>query len=94
MLDTVLASLLSRYPEAPVAVLKADGISTPVPDSIRLARNRVLEGRSGLDLVVQEDRLKLLASWDQILAKGSARNRALAAIRTCALHRQELAHGR
>lgn len=72
-LETVLDSLLTRYPEAPVAVLKADGVSTPVPDSIRLVRNRVLEARSGLDMVIQEDRLRLLANWDEVLAKGSAR---------------------
>jgi diguanylate cyclase (GGDEF)-like protein/PAS domain S-box-containing protein len=72
-LQTVLDSLLSRYPEAPVAVLKADGVSIPVPESIALVRNRVLEARSGLDMVVQEDRLRLLATWDQVLAKGSAR---------------------
>ena len=72
-LDTVLESLLGRYPDAPVAVLKADGVSIPVPDSIPLVRNRVLEARSGLDLVVQEDRLRLLATWDRVLATGSAR---------------------
>jgi diguanylate cyclase (GGDEF)-like protein/PAS domain S-box-containing protein len=72
-LEMVLDSLLTRYPEAPVTVLKADGVSTPVPESIPLVRNRVLEARSGLDLLVQEDRLRLLATWDQILAKGSAR---------------------
>ncbi len=72
-LERVLASLLSRYPEAPVAALKADGVCLPVPESIPLLRNRVLEARSGLDLVVQEDRLRLLASWDEVLAKGSAR---------------------
>ncbi len=72
-LDTVLESLLSRYPEAPVAALKADGVSISVPESIALVRNRVLEARSGLDMVVQEDRLRLLATWDQVLARGSAR---------------------
>jgi diguanylate cyclase (GGDEF)-like protein/PAS domain S-box-containing protein len=72
-LETVLDSLLSRYPEAPVAALKADGVCVRVPESIPLLRNRVLEARSGLDLVVQEDRLRLLATWDQVLAKGSAR---------------------
>jgi hypothetical protein len=56
-----------------VAVLKADGVSTPVPESLPLVRNRVFEARSGLDLLVQEDRLRLLATWDQVLAKGSAR---------------------
>jgi diguanylate cyclase (GGDEF)-like protein/PAS domain S-box-containing protein len=73
-LEAVLRSLLTRYPEAPVAVLKPDGVSAPVPESIRLVRNRVLEARSGLDLVVQEDRLRLLAHWDEVLAKGSARS--------------------
>jgi diguanylate cyclase (GGDEF)-like protein/PAS domain S-box-containing protein len=72
-LETVLDRLLSRYPEAPVAVLKPDGVSIPVPDSIPLVRNRVLEARSGLDIVVQEDRLRLLATWDKVLATGSAR---------------------
>ena len=72
-LETVLQSLLTRYPESPVAALKADGVSIPVPESIQLVRNRVLEARSGLDMVVHEDRLRLLATWDQVLAKGSAR---------------------
>ena len=72
-LETELQSLLTRYPESPVAALKADGVSIPVPESIQLVRNRVLEARSGLDMVVHEDRLRLLATWDQVLAKGSAR---------------------
>lgn len=72
-LETVLHSLLSRYPDAPVVALKADGVSIGVPESISLLRNPVLEARTGLDLVVHEDRVKLLASWDQVLAKGSGR---------------------
>ena len=72
-LDTVLESLLNLYPDAPVVALKADGIAVPVPESIPLRRNPVLEERTGLDLVVQEDRVRLLTSWDQVLAKGSAR---------------------
>ncbi len=72
-LETVLESLLNLYPDAPVVALKADGIAVPVPASIPLRRNPVLEERTGLDLVVQEDRVRLLTSWDQVLAKGSAR---------------------
>jgi diguanylate cyclase (GGDEF)-like protein/PAS domain S-box-containing protein len=72
-LDTVLRSLLDLYPDAPVIGLKADGVSVAIPDSIALLANPVLEARTGLDLVVHEDRLKLLASWDQVLAKGSGR---------------------
>jgi diguanylate cyclase (GGDEF)-like protein/PAS domain S-box-containing protein len=72
-LDTVLRSLLGLYPDAPVIALKADGVSIAIPDSIVLLGNPVLEARTGLDLVVHEDRVKLLASWDQVLAKGSGR---------------------
>jgi diguanylate cyclase (GGDEF)-like protein/PAS domain S-box-containing protein len=72
-LETVLASLLGRFPHAPVLALKADGIVVAVPESIPLLQNPVLEARSGLDVVIHEDRLRLLASWDQVLAKGSGR---------------------
>ena len=69
----MLGSLLSCYPEAPVAALKQDGILVAVPASIPLLRNRALQARSGLDLVVQEDRVRLLATWDLVLSKGSGR---------------------
>jgi diguanylate cyclase (GGDEF)-like protein/PAS domain S-box-containing protein len=72
-LEQVLDSLLSRYPQAPVAALKPDGLLVAVPESIQLRDNPLLEARSGLDLVVHEDRVRLLAAWDQVLAKGSAR---------------------
>lgn len=72
-LEKVLASLLGRFPHAPVLALKADGIVVAVPESIPLLHNPVLEARSGLDVVIHEDRLRLLASWDQVLAKGSGR---------------------
>jgi diguanylate cyclase (GGDEF)-like protein/PAS domain S-box-containing protein len=72
-LETVLGSLLSLYPDAPVVALQADGVSIPVPESIALINNTVLEARTGMDLVVHADRVKLLTSWDHVLAKGSAR---------------------
>jgi diguanylate cyclase (GGDEF)-like protein/PAS domain S-box-containing protein len=72
-LETVVNSLLARYPEAPVAAIKADGVSVAVPESIPLKRNPVLEARSGLDLIVHEDRLRLLATWDRVLAGGAGR---------------------
>jgi diguanylate cyclase (GGDEF)-like protein/PAS domain S-box-containing protein len=72
-LEAALLALLHRHPEAPVAALKADGVSVAVPASIALEGNPVLEGRSGLDLVVHEDRLRLLATWDRVLTNGAAR---------------------
>jgi diguanylate cyclase (GGDEF)-like protein/PAS domain S-box-containing protein len=72
-LETVLLSLIERFPQAPVVAVKSDGILVDVPKSIPLARNPVLDGRSGLDLVVHEDRLKLLTTWDRVLGSGAAR---------------------
>jgi diguanylate cyclase (GGDEF)-like protein/PAS domain S-box-containing protein len=72
-LETVLASLLGRYPRAPVLALKPDGVAVAVPASIPLLGNPVLEARSGLEIVIHEDRLRLLAAWDQVLAMGSGR---------------------
>jgi diguanylate cyclase (GGDEF)-like protein/PAS domain S-box-containing protein len=71
--EKVLVSVLRRFPQAPVLALRADGIAVAVPESIPLLENPVLEVRSGLEIVIQEDRLRLLASWDQVLAKGSGR---------------------
>jgi diguanylate cyclase (GGDEF)-like protein/PAS domain S-box-containing protein len=72
-LEKILSSSLTRFPDAPVVALRPDGVAVPVPDSIALVRNPVLEARTGLDLVVHEDRVRLLGTWDQVLEKGSGR---------------------
>lgn len=64
-LETVLDSLLTRYPDAPVTVLKADGVMTPVPESIRLVRNRVLEAH-GVLLVLYAPTDEVDASTAQV----------------------------
>jgi diguanylate cyclase (GGDEF)-like protein/PAS domain S-box-containing protein len=70
-LETVLTSLLALYPEAPVAAHRADGVMVPMPDSVPLQRNPVLEARSGLDLIIRDDRV--LKGWGRILEEGAAR---------------------
>ena len=72
-LETVLNSLLALYPEAPAAALRHDGVSVAMPDSVPLKRNPVLKARSGLDLIIHDDRVRLLTTWDQVLAEGAAR---------------------
>jgi diguanylate cyclase (GGDEF)-like protein/PAS domain S-box-containing protein len=72
-LETVLKSLLARYPDAPVAASGADGVARPMPESIPLQRNPVLQSPSSLHLVVPDDRVRLLATWDRVLAGGAAR---------------------
>lgn len=72
-LEMLLTSLLALYPEAPVVALRPDGVVVAMPDSIPLQRNPVLEARSGLDLIIHDERMRLLTTWDQILAGGVGR---------------------
>jgi diguanylate cyclase (GGDEF)-like protein/PAS domain S-box-containing protein len=72
-LETALNALLSLYPEAPVAASSAEGLHAAMPESISLGPNPVLESRPSLDLVIQEDRLRVVGTWDRALATGGAR---------------------
>jgi diguanylate cyclase (GGDEF)-like protein/PAS domain S-box-containing protein len=72
-LETALASLLVRYPEAPVVASGTDGVLVAMPASVPLQRNPVLEARTGMDLVSPEDRPRLLSNWDKVLTGGAAR---------------------
>lgn len=72
-LETLLSLLLTRYPEAPVIALRPDGVVVAMPDSIPLQRNPVLEARSGLDLVIPEEHVKVMTIWDQVLSGGVGR---------------------
>jgi diguanylate cyclase (GGDEF)-like protein/PAS domain S-box-containing protein len=72
-LETALASLLLRYPEAPVIAAGVDGVVVAMPASVPLRRNPVLEARTGMDLVSPPDRGRLLSSWDKVLTSGVAR---------------------
>ena len=69
-LDAGLRALVSRHPDAPIAAMKADGVCVPVPATIGLAQSPALEARSGLDLVIHEDRVRLLATWDSSAGDG------------------------
>jgi diguanylate cyclase (GGDEF)-like protein/PAS domain S-box-containing protein len=72
-LETALASLLVRHPEAPVIAAGADGVLVPMPASVPLQHNPVLEARTGMDLVSPSDRGLMLATWDKVLTGGAAR---------------------
>lgn len=72
-LENAVSSLLALYPDAPVIAVEASGAVAPMPASIPLIRHSVLEARNGLDLVAQEDRVQLLATWDRMMAAGAAR---------------------
>jgi diguanylate cyclase (GGDEF)-like protein/PAS domain S-box-containing protein len=64
-------ALLSEYPEAPVAAVRIEGLFVEMPPSFLIGSHPVLQGRSGLDLVVPEDRGSVIKAWDTVLARGA-----------------------
>ncbi|MEA2160381.1 MAG: hypothetical protein QOD66_2761 [Solirubrobacteraceae bacterium] len=71
--ENLYLSLLSEFPQAPVGGVKPDGLFAPLPASFPIARHPLLQGRSGLDLVIPEDRGTLILAWDRMLADGASR---------------------
>jgi diguanylate cyclase (GGDEF)-like protein/PAS domain S-box-containing protein len=61
--DAALRALLAAHPEALVTAIGSEGRLAPVPASVPLDGHRILEGRSGLDIVVPEDRLVIIDAW-------------------------------
>jgi len=72
-LEHTLASMLDRYPQAPVVAVSVSGVFVEMPESIALRENPILEGRTGLDNMSPEDRASLIGIWDRLLAHGAAR---------------------
>src|SRR5664280_1936498 len=64
-LDTALNALLAEYPTAFVAAINADGVFVPMPASVPLTGQQVLQARSVLDLVVSEDRKRVISTWER-----------------------------
>ena len=69
--ERILDALLRAYPEAPVTPIGEGGVVVPLPDSIPLRDNPVLEARSGMDMVAYD--AAVLAAWDRARAVGIAR---------------------
>ena len=72
-LDNALRALLETFPEAPVGALSQAGVYVPMPASVPLRRNPVIEGRTGLDNLSDADRQRLVLNWDRILGQGVGR---------------------
>ncbi len=70
-LDAALAMLLEHFPDAPVAAHSIDGVMVDMPDSVKLRRNTVLEGRSGVDMMVHDE--EVLRTWEMLALKGAVR---------------------
>jgi len=70
-LEIALTSLLTLHPGAPVAAHTAEGVMVPMPESIPLRENPILEGRSGADLAVRDEHLA--RGWERVMAEGASR---------------------
>jgi diguanylate cyclase (GGDEF)-like protein/PAS domain S-box-containing protein len=70
-LETVLESLLEMYPDAAVGAHSADGVMVPMPDSIPLRANPVLEARTALDLAITDE--NIMRGWERAVKEGAAR---------------------
>ena len=62
-LERTLQALLAVHPQAPVGAMNSAGIYVPMPDSIALGERPVMEGRSGLDLIGEDDMAAVLENW-------------------------------
>ncbi len=74
-LQTILQTLLSSFPEAPIAAIDPgpSGLFVPVPDSLPIGDRLVLEGRNALDLVLPPDRVVVISAWEEARATGASR---------------------
>jgi diguanylate cyclase (GGDEF)-like protein/PAS domain S-box-containing protein len=71
--DAVLEALLQQNPGAHVAAIGPNGLFVPMPSSVPLSGQRVLRGpTSMLDLVISEDRLKVIETWELAGVHGAA----------------------
>jgi diguanylate cyclase (GGDEF)-like protein/PAS domain S-box-containing protein len=72
VLDTALTALLAEYPAAFVAAIDAAGVFVPMPASLPLTGQQVLQARSLFDLVVSEDRDRVISAWDRAGETGAS----------------------
>jgi PAS domain-containing protein len=76
VLDRALNAVLARDPDALVAALGGDGFRVSMPDSFDLAGRRAIpvppDRATMLDLVVPEDLMAVITTWEQAQAKGMA----------------------
>ena len=70
-LETVLDALLEMYPEAAVGSHSVDGVMVPMPASIPLRRNPILEARTALDLAITDE--NIMRGWERAVTQGASR---------------------
>jgi diguanylate cyclase (GGDEF)-like protein/PAS domain S-box-containing protein len=59
-------ALLREHPDALVCALSSNGLIVPVPGSVRLLGQAVIEGRAVIDSVVAADRIEVVSLWNRL----------------------------
>jgi len=67
-LDDLFAAMVRAYPDAPVTPLGEAGIVVPLPASLQLEGNPLVEVRAASDAIVYD--AGLLAAWEKLLSQG------------------------
>ncbi|HTA06607.1 MAG TPA: PAS domain-containing protein, partial [Solirubrobacteraceae bacterium] len=62
-------ALLREHPDALVCALSSNGLIVPVPGSVRLLGQAVIEGRAVIDSVVAADRTEVISLWQRLQAE-------------------------
>ncbi len=65
--------LLARYPESGVGAVGPNGFFVAMPESVRLGSHTLLQARSGVDLVLPEDRVAMARAWGDARSSGIGR---------------------
>jgi len=68
-------ALLREHPDALVCGLASNGLIVPVPQSIGLWGQGLIEGRALIDSVVAADRAKVVRLWTRVQEEGAAAGR-------------------
>ena len=70
--EGALARLLADHPDALVAGVDGRGHFLPLPSSIVSGRHAITDARRALELMVPEDRVLVIATWEHAQAEGMA----------------------
>jgi hypothetical protein len=73
-LDAVLATLLDNNPSAPIVAIDAHGLFVPMPASVPITAQRIIQGHlSALELVAPDDTMIVIETRTQAVMSGAGR---------------------
>jgi diguanylate cyclase (GGDEF)-like protein/PAS domain S-box-containing protein len=89
--ETTLAMLLDQHADVALCAIGPDGICVTMPDSVPTDGHHVVVARSPVDVVVPEDRVAVISTWERARMTGAAHTQVAVRLasepdRTVALH--------